>query len=169
MHENTVLNAISTSHPVKSSFAKLTKETGMARNEIIEVVTDLKEIGYINTTTANEIYLVADGRKFLGLDNDNSKAKSPGNSTEEIIAISGHRDIAADIETSSSASEEVISPESTVFKSIDELATKLSEPVFEINDLALKGQALTKLAALMSEDISDLLLEVKEDLERAAA
>ena len=140
MRENTVLNAISTSHPVKSSFAKLTKETGMARNEIKEVVTDLNKIGYISTTTANEIYLVADGRKFLGLDNDNSKVRSPGNSTEEIIAVSGHRDISADIDPLASASEETISPESTVFKSIDELEARLNKPVFEINDLKLKGQ-----------------------------
>ncbi len=168
MRENTVLNAISTSHPVKSSFAKLTKETGMARNEIKEVVTDLNKIGYISTTTANEIYLVADGRKFLGLDNDNSDAKPTASSSKLPNINSSIKEPVSLIEKGKVNSEQP-TEEHGVLTSIDELAMKLNKPVIEITDCDLKGQALTRLADLMSDDIAELLLDIKADLERAAA
>ena len=41
--------------------------------------------------------------------------------------------------------------------------------MIDIADYELKRQALTKLANLMSDDIAELLLEVKKDLERIMA
>jgi hypothetical protein len=41
--------------------------------------------------------------------------------------------------------------------------------VVEIIDCDLKCQALAKLADLMSDDIAELLIDIKGDLERAAA
>lgn len=57
----------------------------------------------------------------------------------------------------------------SVLMSIDELAAKLNKPAVQIVDCDLKGQALAKLADLMSDDIAELLLDIKSDLERAAA
>ena len=174
VNENTILKAVGESHPVKSSFAKLVKETGMARNEVTEVVDGLKKIGYVNVTPANEIYLKADGRKYLGIDTVNSEVKS---SPVVLIVpasmgkVKGSNTLSKDLEpkTLVNGEEKSLAPKTSVLSSIDDLAIKLNKPAIEITDCDLKGQALTKLADLMSDDIAELLLDIKADLERAAA
>ena len=177
VNENTILKAIGESHPVKSSFAKLVKESGMARNEIEDTVDGLKKVGYLNVTAVNEIYLLDDGRKYLGINSLSVKAKSPGNSTDEIIAASEHHNISSDKEptpfvgsvSSVAINDPLDAKQHPILTAIDDLESKLNKPANVITDLDLKGQALTKLAALLSEDIAELLLDVKADLERAAA
>jgi biotin operon repressor len=174
VNENTILKAVGESHPLKSSFAKLVKETGMARNEVTEVVDGLKKIGYVNVTPANEIYLKADGRKYLGIDTVNSEVKYSSSVQKEAAPISLAKDcnvLSKDLEPKAlvNGEEKSLTPKRSVLSSIDELAMKLNKPAIEIADRDLKGQALAKLADLMSDDIAELLLDIKSDLERAAA
>jgi hypothetical protein len=150
---------------MKSSFTKLTKEVGMARNDVIEVITDLKKIGFVNVTSGNEVYFMEDGRKHVGVCTSPT-AKSAQDKEERCTikapSILHKTDVACKPSIEAKSKHDVLN-------SINELATKLNKPVIEIVDLDLKSQALVKLAALMSDDISDLLLGVKADLERAAA
>jgi hypothetical protein len=174
VNENTILKAVGESHPVKSSFAKLVKETGMARNEVTEVVDGLKKIGYVNVTPANEIYLKADGRKYLGIEAVSSEIKSSCAVQKEVttqVKTKGSNALSKDLEPKAldNGKEKSLAPKRSVLSSIDELAMKLNKPVVEIADCDLKGQALAKLADLMSDDIAELLLDIKSDLERAAA
>ncbi len=163
VNENTILKAVGSLDPVKSSFAKLVKETGMARNEVTEVVAGLKKIGYVNTTPAHEVYLKADGRKYLGLDVLTSKGKT---STLKDNDDSGEDSY---IKSVVAEKDDHSVEQHGVLTSIDEQAIKLNKPVIKIVDCDLKGQALAKLADLMSDDIAELLLDIKADLERVAA
>jgi len=175
MQENTVLKAIATCHPVKSSFAKLTKETGMARNEIEEVVTGLKKIGFVNVTPGNEVYFMEDGRNHLGItsvptaksaqDKEERKPVVPALLTSALVA----RKPVVKQKVARLSESTIETQQNGVLTSIDELAIKLNKPVIKITDCDLKGQALARLADLMSEDIAELLLDIKADLERAAA
>ncbi len=175
MHEHEILKAIHLCHPAKSSYAKLVKATGKARNEIGEIVDGLKAIGYVNVTPANEIYLIKDGKAFVGI-SDDIKDKAPLSSmpTTQLTAkdeqqasdaIEGSKKLKPHVQDAIDFSTE----QHPVLASIDLLEQKLSKPVLVIDDLELKGQALAKLAPLLSEDIAELLLEIKGDLERAAA
>lgn len=178
MHEHQVLKAIADCHPVKSSYSKLVKETGMARNEIEEITGDLKKIGYLNITPAKEVYLMEDGRKHLGISSDKSESskvtplppkaaiKLPAKDEQQVQeVIEGNKALKPHVQDDIDFTNE----QHPVFASIDELALKLNQPVVEIIDCDLKCQALTKLADLMSEDIADLLIDIKNDLKRAAA
>lgn len=178
MHEIEVLKAIGLCYPVKSSYAKLAKSTGKARNEIEELVGGLKAIGYVNVTPANEVYLIDDGRKYLGIGSnkpDSNKAidkpskaipKLPVKDEQQVNdAIEGNKTLKPHLRDDIDFSTE----QHPVLASIDALSEKLNKPKFVIEDLDLKGQALAKLAPLLSDDIAELLLEVKDDLERAAA
>lgn len=164
MQEIEVLKPIQCSHPVKSSYAKLVNSTGKARNEIEELVSGLKAIGYVNVTTANEIYLIKDGKAYLGIADDVKEKKVivPTNNEPQEPAKEASQNFTPEFKKKSSLSH-------TVLKSIDLLEQKINKPALVIEDLGLKMQALTKLAPLLSEDIAELLLEVKSDLERAAA
>lgn len=164
--ENIILKAVVACHPVKSSFAKLVKETGMARNEVEETIVDLKKIGYVNVTPANEIYLLKDGQKFLGVDNVKSETAPPFIRKPTQAVVNDKQLPSVEKET-----QQVQEAEKTpsVLLSIDDLAKKLNKPPVEIADCDLKGQALAKLADLMSDDIAELLLAIKSDLERVAA
>lgn len=158
MHEHEVLTAIHTCHPVKSSYAKLVKATGKARNEIGEIVDGLKAIGYVNVTPANEIYLIKDGKAFLGISDEVKNNTQPTTKDE-------HQEVADEISQSFTPENE----QHPVLASIDAFAETLNKPVLVIEDLDLKGEALAKLAPLLSDDIAELLLEIKSDLERAVA
>ena len=64
------------------------------------------------------------------------------------------------------ADQKTATEQPSVLLSINKLAEKLNKPALEINDIDIKQAALTKLADLMSDDIADLLLEIRYDLKR---
>jgi hypothetical protein len=178
MHEHQVLKAIAACHPVKSSYSKLVKETGMARNEIEEITGDLKKIGYLNVTPAKEVYLMEDGRKHLGISSEKSESskviplppkaavKLPVKDEQQVQeAIEGNKALKPHLQDVIDFSTENYS----VLDSIDAIGEKLNKPKFVIDELDLKVEALARLSPFMSDDISELLLEIKGDLERAAA
>lgn len=176
IHEQKILNAVADCYPVKSSFAKLVKETGKARNEIEEIVGGLKRIGYVNITTANEIYLIDDGRKYLGIGSavktkpvNELPSKAVSHFQQRISKDKAAEPAESKLPSKTTEQAQETKPAHGVLLSIDELARKLNKPVVEIADCDLKGQALAKLADLMADDIAALLLEIKGDLERAAA
>jgi len=162
VNENNVMLAIASCHPIKSSVTKLVKNTGMARNEINELIGSLKKIGYVNATKNNEVYLLEDGKRYCGIINDNIRVKtvqpkkeeSKNNEKQEFTAIQDKEDPQEQTETAS------------VLRSIETLASKLNAPIVDIANKELKGQVLTRLAELMSEDIAELLIAIKDDLER---
>jgi hypothetical protein len=153
MHENDVLNAVASCHPVKSSYAKLVKVTGKARNDLTEIVTALKAVGFLNVTPSNEIYLLKDGLHYVGIDHANPASSSS---------------LSPDIEPKAFTEDQTSKPERTVFSSIEQLAIKLSKPTVEVDNVDLKAQTLTKLAEILSDDIAELLLEIKGDIENVA-
>lgn len=159
MHENTILNAIAESHPVKSSYAKLVKVTGKARNDIDKNIRGLKAIGFVNVTTANEIYLLEDARKHLGIDsNQKTAVRIPSAIPEQ------QKQAASEVCTATHTDNDTRA--NRVAAQLRVLDEQLNNPTIAISDNELKGRTLARLADLMADDIAALLLEIKSDLER---
>lgn len=159
MHENTILNAIAESYPVKSSYAKLVKLTGKARNDIDEIVLALKAVGFVNVTTDKEIYLLEDGRKHLGIDSNKTQTvRIPSAKPEQQKKSASEVCTAMHTDNNTRANR--------VAAQLRVLDEQLNKQSIEISDNELKGQTLARLAELMADDIAALLLEIKSDLER---
>ena len=175
MPEQKILNSIAKCYPTKSSYKKLVVETGMARNEVEEVVIGLKKIGYVNVTPKSEIYLIEDGKNYLGVssikpENNNSVSAKPATN----LPSKDEQQLQEAIEASKtikpvSDGNKLSTEQHSVLASIDILEEKLNKPKQVVEELDLKGQALTRLASLMSDDIAKLLIDIKDDLERVAA
>ncbi len=142
VEENKILNAVMATYPLKSSIAKIVSETRLSKNKVIDVVEELKKVGYVNRTSSNEVYLKSDGRNYLGITSTCNKENADMRDANE---------------------------QHPVLASIDKIANKLNKPAIKIADCDLKTQALSKLAEIMSDDIAKLLLEIKCDLERVRA
>jgi hypothetical protein len=178
MHEHQVLKAIAACHPVKSSYSKLVKETGMARNEIEEITGDLKKIGYLNVTPAKEVYLMEDGRKHLGISSDKSESskfitlppkaavKLPVKDEQQVkTAIEGNKVLKPHVNDVLDLSIE----QHPVLAAIDLLEAKLNKPAVVIADYDIKIQTLERLSLFLEDSIAEKLIAIKDDLERAAA
>ena len=160
------MQAIGAVHPAKSSFSKLVKALGTtSRNEISEVVSGLKAVGYLNVTTVNEIYLLADGRKYLGIDIDGTGIPETLGINDKVASNSK----ATQQEKHAIATDVIEKKEPDVLNSIAALGERLARPTININNIEIKTQALNELSKYLAEDIADLLLEVKADLERLSA
>lgn len=163
--ENDVLKECGKSHPVASSIAKLTKATGRARNDIGEAVDALCKLKFINKTDKNEVYLLVSGREYLGM----ATVPIQGLVQPEIVQrkpLQPIEDKPNEKQTQSiKATEKAQTTRSTsVLSSIEVLAQKLNKPPVNITDFDLKTQVLDRLSELMSDDIAELLLDIKSDL-----
>jgi len=65
------------------------------------------------------------------------------------------------------ASQEPVKSQSSVLLSIDKLAKQLNKPKVEIADLSEKCATLERLGLVLSDDIEDMLLAIRDDLMRA--
>lgn len=164
--ENDVLKEMAAHYPTASSIAKLVKATGRARNDISEAVDGLIALKFVNKSDKNEVYLLVSGRKYVGIADDKPKDEAPMPTVSAQVTTNKKQ-----LLTQAQATEPapVAKQKPSVLLSIDALAEKLNKPTIEIADCDLKGQALAKLADLMADDIAELLLAIKSDLERVAA
>lgn len=171
MHENEVLNAVMACHPTKSSLAKISTTTGKARNEVEEIVSGLKKIGYVNVTANKEVYLLEGGRKYLGITSNKPESSQKMYRQEKQSLPKEHFDNndQSTVQLQDSDISVKTLPQHPVLDSVDAIAKKLNKPVIEINDLGLKSDLLTRLASFMSDDVAEVLVHIKDDLERAVA
>lgn len=182
VHEHEVLNAIAKSLPAASSVKKLVTVTGRAREEITEMLESLQKLQLLNVTGKNEVYLLKDGRTYLGLfDNEDKPATSnktppnyPTTKPHESLAVKAKdkpldiSTVAAELQSEQEVLTEIVKLDEPqgVLLSIEQLAEKLNQPAIEVSDIELKVQVLTRLAELLSDDIAGVLLDVKADLEK---
>lgn len=168
MHEDEALKVIGKEDPTFSSIAKIVKETGRARNEIVEIVEGLQKIGFLKLTSKNEVYLVKDGREYLGICTPNvsasaiEKREPVKQKLEQVKQEIKPASTLSEVKTSSIFNAD--KKRSKVFLEIAALADKLNKPVVAINDADLKVQALTRLAEFMADDIAELLIDVAKDI-----
>ena len=155
--DHTILNSILVCHPVKSSLAKLVRDTRLDRNKVSSCIDGLEAIGYVKTSPKNEIWLAKDGREFLGADESKSEIK------KELIS---EKQLLENAKTQEQEQKTERAP--SVLSSINELGKQLNKPTIKINNLNLKSDSLTELSKILSDDIADLLLDIKSDLERVA-
>ena len=171
--ENKVLNAIAACYPTKSSYKKLTTELGVARNELLEVIDDLKKVKYVNDTPSNEIYLMKEGLKCMGIEaipTTKSAQVKEGKSVDEFYTPSTKEEVTkVALGISVKVTDQLNSDtrEKRIDDQLNALLEKISKPKSVIGDLELKGQVLTRLADIVSDDIAEVLLSVNEDLKQA--
>jgi len=164
MHENTIMLEIAKSYPSASSIKKLVTATGKARNEIVENLESLKLIGYISLTNKNEVYLLADGRKYLGVENTTPIHSLPVDDKQKASDVK-------DADTALKASQNNVTSigrsKTKLLDQIKLLGEKLKQPDFNIHltDAELKIAALRKLAPLLSDDLQELLEDIANDIE----
>lgn len=176
VNENKIINEIGAVHPTKSSFSKLVKALGMARNEIGETVEGLKSVGYLSVTAVNEIYLLADGRKHLGIDVDDitttpkpekTAVKPVGLPSTSLGGQPGTYRIPVNAAPSfihpTTKTKEAITGV-TVLAQLDKLADKLNKPTVTIDDFETKLAVLERLGVILSNDVEVMLLAIRDDL-----
>ena len=190
MAENDVLKELTNAHPLASSISKLVTATGRARNEIVEAVDGLVQLTYVSKSKKDEVYLLAVGREYQGI-HTAEKAK-PKNKAPSIVCRTFHN-LKHEVKTSekqlpSDAKAAERSPEEQTVDQVSKVSglsgetrvkrialqlkaakDKLNKERQVVEEIQLKTDALTELSKILSDDISELLLEIKDDLERVAA
>ena len=186
IQERAILKAIADIYPKASSIKKLTIATGKARNEVNELVEGLKKLQLINTTNKDEVYLLKDGKVEMAVMEPSERAKSDEDVRQKakLAANNETASVKADVALAEkslnrqhlSAHHEnhnkpnlSIVPEvanTSVFEQLKDLEQKLSAPSIVVESLTLKSAVLLQLSKILAPDISEVLLEVNEDLLR---
>jgi len=187
IQERAILKAIADIYPKASSIKKLTIATGKARNEVDELVEGLKKLQLINTTSKDEVYLLKDGKVEMAVMEPSERAKSDEDVRQKakLAASNETASVKADVALAEkslnrqplSAHHEnhnkpnlSIVPEvsnTSVFEQLKDLEQKLSAPSIAVESLTLKSAVLLQLSKILAPDISEVLIEVNEDLLRA--
>ena len=176
--EREILKAIADIHPKPSSIKKLTTATGKATNEVAELVSGLKLLQLVNDTAKKEVYLLKDGKVEMGVYEPSAVAQpkvvlgSPANSAPAFVTQAEKESLSESLNRQQSGSKvTVIEPTPTikkpsVFEQLEQLEQKLTAPTIVVESLALKSAVLLQLSKILAPDISEVLLEVNEDLLR---
>jgi biotin operon repressor len=178
LHEIEALKAIGKIDPVFSSFAKLEKETGRARNEIKEIIEGLAKIGYLKATPKNEVYLLKDGREYLGLSPASTglpNATLVKRNIVESVPVAMSKDtnpIVREVPTftknqPATATRKSIS-RTVLFDEIKTVSECVNyDPVF-IDNKELKTDVLIELAKTLPVNVSSLLIDIAKDLRKVS-
>lgn len=184
--ENQILNALAETLPANSSVKKLTKALGRAREEIVETLEGLGRLKMLSIANNNEVYLLKEGKAHLGLSPAKDEPKSAlakssvEQFNEELVprvakTIANKRaDNLLNAESSGAINpaRENESTEQTkrngLMVSLDKLTKKLGTPVHKVSERELKCEVLERLSIIVSDDIAEVLTDIKADLEKAA-
>ena len=181
--ENQILKALAETLPANSSVKKLTKILGRARTEVVEGLEGLGRINFLRVNNKNEVFLRKDGRIHLGI---YQTSEEPSELTAEQFNRGLVPRVAKAL-TGEASSKPEISPKAaeqfkkdlssggvgsvkkdSLMMSIDALAQKLNKPVHEVSERELKCEVLERLSIIVSDDIAEVLTDIKADLEKAA-